>query len=104
MRASPVVFGVVYCIAYVIVLSMDAALFKYYPQTGDFSWGWQTLEGVGPGMAWYGLMANAGIAALVLSFVVPDQKLAASMKNTLWVFPLFAMVGCLYLMKHFFLR
>jgi hypothetical protein len=104
MRISPVVFGIVYCIAYVIVLALDAALFKYYPQTGQFSWGWQRLEGVGPSMAWYGLMANAGIAALVLSLVVGNDKLAAAMRNMLWVVPFGAMLVCVYLMKHFFLR
>lgn len=104
MKFSPVIFGVAYCIAYVAVLSVDAALFKYYPQTGQFSWGWQRLEGVGPSMAWYGLMANAGLAALILAWVVPGEKFAAAMRNKLWLFPLIAMLGCLYLMRIFFFR
>jgi hypothetical protein len=103
MRVSPVVFAIVYCITYVIVLFMDTPLFKYYPETGEFSWGWERLEGVGPVMAWYGLMAYAGIAALIASLVIRDEKLVA-MKNMLWVFPLGAMTGCALLMKHFFVR
>ena len=104
MKISPVVFGVVYCIAYAVVLSMDAALFKYYPQTGDFSWGWTRLEGVGPSMAWYGLMANAGIAALVVGMLDRNEKLAAVMRNKLWLVPLAAMLACAYFMRIFFFR
>lgn len=104
MRFSPVVFGVVYCIAYVAVLSVDAALFKYYPQTQQFCWGWEHLEGVGPSMAWYGLMANAGIAASLFAVIVPGEKFAAIMRNKLWLFPFGAMLGCLYLMRIFFFR
>lgn len=101
---SPVIFSVVYCIAYIVVLSMDAPLFKYYPQSGQFSWGSRSLQGVGPAMAWYGLMANAAIAGLLAGLVVRDEKLAGLLRNQLWLFLLAAMIGCLYLMRHFFFR
>lgn len=103
-RLSPVVFSVVYCVAYIAVLSMDAPLFKYYPQTGQFSWGWRSLPGVGPSMAWYGLMAYAAIAGLVASLVDREEKLAGLLRNWLWLFLLAAMIGCLYLMRIFFFR
>jgi hypothetical protein len=101
---SPVVFSIVYCVVYIVVLSMDAPLFKYYPQSRQFSWGWQSLQGVGPAMAWYGLMAYAAIAGIVASAVDREEKLAGLLRNRLWLFLLAAMLGCLYLMKHFFFR
>lgn len=104
LRISPVVFTLVYCVAYIAVLSMDAALFRYYPQTGEFSWGWIALTEAGPGMAWYGLMANAAIAAVLLGTIVPERSIAVSLRNFLWLFPAGAMAACVYLMKHFFLR
>lgn len=104
LRFSPVVFGITYCIAYIAVLSKDAALFRYYPQTRQFSWGWAPLSDVGPGMAWYGLMASAAVAGIVLALILPHEKIALALRNRLWWFPLFAMVGCVYLMKQFFFR
>lgn len=103
-QLSPVVFSVAYCVAYIVALSMDAPLFKYYPQSGQFSWGWRSLQGVGPAMAWYGLMAYAAIAGLVAGVVDRDERLAGLLRNRLWLFLFAAMIGCLYLMKHFFLR
>lgn len=101
---SPVVFAITYCVTYIAALSKDAALFKYYPQTKQFSWGWVSLPDVGPGMAWYGIMANAALAGVVLAAIVPQDRLASALRDRLWWFPLFAMVGCVYLMKHFFVR
>ena len=101
---SPVAFSVAYCIAYIVVLSVDLPLFKYYPQTGQFSWGAHGLQGVGPGMAWYGLMAYAAIAGVLVGLVDRDDRLAGLLRNRLWLFLFAAMLGCLYLMKHFFLR
>lgn len=104
MKFSPVVFGLVYLCVYVVVLAKDWALFIYYPQVGQFSWGWNRLAGIGPGMAWYGLMASAAAAALPVAAVVSDDKATNALRNCLWLFPLGAMLGCVYLMKHFFFR
>jgi hypothetical protein len=101
---SPVMFSVTYCVAYIVVLSQDLPLFRYYPQTGQFSWGWQGLQAVGPAMAWYGLMAYAAIAGLLAGLLDRNEKLAGWLRNRLWLFALAAMLGCLYLMKHFFFR
>jgi hypothetical protein len=101
---SPVVFSTVYCVAYIVVLSLDLPLFKYYPQNGQFSWGSRTLTGVGPAMAWYGLMAYAAIAGLLVALIDRHEKLAELFRNRLWLFLLVAMIACLYLMKHFFFR
>ena len=101
---SPVAFSVAYCIAYIVVLSLDLPLFKYFPQTGQFSWGSRGLQGVGPGMAWYGLMAYAAIAGVLAGLFDRNEKLAALLRNRLWLFVVAAMLGCVYLMKHFFFR
>jgi hypothetical protein len=102
-RISPVVFAIAYCIAYTIVLAFDWPLFKYYPQTGDFTWGWHApLENAGPSMAWYGLMATAGGVALLCAAVFRDRVVAAVLRNSLWLFPFGAMLACVYLMRIFF--
>jgi hypothetical protein len=102
-RLSLVFFTIVYCVVYSIVLALDWPLFKYYPQTGAFTWGWTAhLENSGPSMAWYGLMATAGGIALAGALFVRDHVIAAAMRNYLWLFPLGALVISVYLMRIFF--
>jgi hypothetical protein len=81
---------------------MDRPLFRYYPLHGDFSWGQQALRGVGPAMAWYGLMANAGIAATVLAICIPDRATDRLLRNYLWLFPCAAMLVCVFLLRKLF--
>ncbi len=57
---------------------------------------------VGPAMAWYGLMADAGIAALILALAIPDRLLDRALRNYLWLFPGGAMLVCVYLLRVFF--
>lgn len=102
-RISSVVFALVYCIAYTVVLAMDWPVFKYYPQTGDFTWGWTPrLEHAGPSMAWYGLMLSAGGVALISAAVIRDKMIVSALRNSLWLFPLGAMLACVFMMRIFF--
>jgi len=101
---SPVAFSVAYCIVYIVVLSLDAPLFRYYPQAGRFHFGSGSVKGLGPAMAWYGLMAYAAIAGLLVGLVDRNETLAGLLRNRLWPFMFAALLACLYLMKHFFLR
>lgn len=102
-RISPVAFALAYCVAYTVVLALDWPLFNYYPQVGEFTWGWDSpLENAGPSMAWYGLMASAGGIALVCAVIIRDRVAATALRNALWLFPLGAMLACVYLMRIFF--
>ncbi|MGE3600602.1 MAG: hypothetical protein AB7N70_34180 [Dehalococcoidia bacterium] len=102
-RFSPVIFGMTYCVVYVVALSREAALFLYYPRVGRFAWGWDSLPDAGPSMAWYGLMASAALAGIITGVVLAQEKLLVMLQRFLWMFPMFAMVGTAYLMRHFFL-
>ena len=53
-------------------------------------------------MAWYGLMANAGIAALLAAFIVPDAIATRLLRNRVWLFPIGAMAACVFLLRQFF--
>jgi hypothetical protein len=102
-RFGPITFMVVFCCVYAVAFWMNKPLFLYYPQLGDFHWGPTPIKGaVGPSMAWYGLMADAGIAAIILAFLVPDQLLDRFLRNYLWLFPCGAMLVCVYLLRVFF--
>jgi hypothetical protein len=101
---SPSAFSVVYCVAYIVVLSMDAPLFRYYPLVGQWSWAWKPLAESGPGMAWYGLMALAGLIALPVAILWGGIRLRSPLQRLAWVPGVVAMLGCVYLMRMFFLR
>lgn len=99
---SPAAFTSVYCIAYVVVLAKDFALFRYYPQVGEWVWGWDRLADSGPQMSWYGLMANAALPALLAGILCARLTVTARWRAFAWVPPVFAMAACLYLMRIFF--
>ena len=101
-RFAPAVFMVAFCFAYACVFAMNWPLFSYYPLHGQFTWGHHALQGMGPAMAWYGLMASAGIAAALVALIVPDRAIDRVLRNYLWLFPCAAMLTCVFLLRHFF--
>jgi hypothetical protein len=102
LRLAPTTFMIAYCCVYIFVLAMNLPLFMYYPLHGDFAWGWQGLKGAGPAMAWYGLMANAAIVAVVVAVCVPNRLPDRALRNCLWLVPVAAIVACTFLMRGFF--
>ena len=101
-RFAPAVFLAVFCCVYVLVFALDCPLFRYYPLNGTLNWGRGTLQGIGPGMAWYGLLGSAALPATIGAVLVPDRVLDSFMRNRLWLFPLAAMLVCLFLLRQFF--
>ena len=101
-RFSPSLFAVAFCCAYACAFAFDAPLFVYYPLHGEVSMGHPLLQGIGPAMAWYGLLASAGIAATVLAFVIPERA-SAPLRGYLWLFPCAAMLVSAFLLRTLFL-
>jgi hypothetical protein len=102
-RFSPITFAIVFSCAYALAFWFNQPLFLYYPLYGDFNWGPAVMKNAGPGMAWYGLMSDALIAATVLALIVPDRIFDRLLRGYLGVFPLVAMLVCVYLVRNFFL-
>ena len=101
-RFSPLVFMAVYCIVYGLALFYDAPLFRYYPLHQLPIWGYGSVTGHGPAMAWYGLMAEAILVSLVCSFVIPNGIVDRIFRNFNWIFPVGLMALCVFLMRIFF--
>jgi hypothetical protein len=103
LRFAPITFMVVFCSVYAFAFWENMPMFLYYPLHGNFNWGPVALKGnVGPAMAWYGLMADAGTIALVLAFCIPNRWLDRLLRDYLWAFPCGAMLVCVYLLRVFF--
>ena len=103
-RFSTVAFSSVFALAYLVALAFDGALFRYYPLTGQFTWGHVSLPDAGPAMAWYGLLATAALVALPVALLLPQAPLAARLRNLLWVLPAVALLGSAWLMRVLLLR
>jgi hypothetical protein len=100
---SPIAFMIAFCGAYAVVFAKNWPLFIYYPLHGKFSWGLHVMQGIGPGMAWYGFMANAGAAALLVAIVVPNRMFDSLFRNYLWLFPIGAMLEAVFLLRQWFI-
>lgn len=101
-RFEPAVFLAAFCCSYVLVFALDWPMFRYYPLNGRFNWGAANLPDIGPGMAWYGLLASAGLISTMAAFLVPSRFMEDALRNRLWWFPAAAMVGCVYMLRQFF--
>lgn len=53
-------------------------------------------------MAWYGLLANAGIVATLLAISVPDHATERILRDYLWLIPCGAMLACVFFLRKFF--
>jgi hypothetical protein len=99
---APATFSITFCCAYVGVFAMNWPLFLYYPLHGDWSFGPHVVKGIGPAMAWYGLMVDAGVVAVLTAFCVPDRAVKKAFRGYLWLFPCGAIGACVFLLRHFF--
>ena len=94
-------------LTYLVVLALDVPLFVYFPQTGALQWGAVATAngvavGLGPAMHWYGLLADALIAGGVVGLIGRDRWLPAAGWRWLWLVPVLAIGGAVYLMRGFF--
>lgn len=94
-------FTVGFCLVYPLVFAMDWPLFVYFPQVQRLHWG-STAHDIGPGMHWYGLVATSALAGLVLGVVCRSSWLGPRVTRWLWLAPVFAMLGAVVLLRHFF--
>ena len=101
-------YGSVFAILYVIALKLDLALFTVYPTIGVVLLGTHhSRDTVGPSMGsflpamhWYGWTATAGLGALLFGLVaafMPERSTLRVWLGWLWVAPVAAMIGCVYL-------
>lgn len=102
LRISPIAFMLAFCCTYAFVFAKNWPLFLYYPLHGDFNWGFRLTKGIGPAIAWYGLMADAGIVAAVAAVCIPSRAFNA-LRNFLWIFPIGAMLVAVFLLRRLFI-
>jgi amino acid permease len=101
-------FGTAFAVLYVLALAKNLALFTVYPSFGVVVWGTHlgrdvvdpALGFLAPAMYWYGWAVTAALGALVVGLiaaVMPDRWARRIWLGWLWVVPISAMLGCVYL-------
>jgi len=90
-KVFSVTFGVLYVLAFYMnsldPLSQWWAPFRYYPAVAEWHIERQPPETAGPAILWYAWMAEAFVAAVVVSLLTP-RKLADRVSATaLWAVP-----------------
>ena len=101
-------FGAAFAVFYVLALAKNFALFTVYPSFGVIVWGTHlardvvdpALGFVAPAMYWYGWAATAALGALAVGLVavaIPERWVRRIWLGWLWVVPISAMLGCVYL-------
>ena len=102
-------YGTAFAVLYVVALKLDLALFTVYPSLGIVLLGTQhsrdtvdpAMGFLAPAMYWYGWTATAALAhswSGLLAVSVPEQWTRRFRFGwMLWVIPVLAMIGCVYL-------
>ncbi len=101
-RFAPSVFLTAFCCAYVFAFSRDLPLFRYYPSARVLNWGPGTLDGLGPAIAWFGLMCGAAGIASFAAFLIPERPVLNVIRGYVWLFPFATMLVCVFLLRRLF--
>ena len=96
------VFSMISTITYVLAYNFGWQMFRYYPLVKQV-----TLDALpkaaGPAMMYYGWMATAALAGLVVALIVPPKFAARLPSAVAWVVPLLLAAFTLVYEKHWFL-
>lgn len=107
-RSFAFAFGVAFAALYVVAVKLDLALFTVYRSIRVVLLGTHhSRDSVGPSMGsfmpatyWYGWTATAALGALVFGLgaaFLPERWSRPLWSGWLWVIPVVAMIGCVYL-------
>ena len=102
-------YGTAFAILYVVALKLDVALFTVYPSLGIVLLGTHhsrdtvdpAMGFLAPAMYWYGWTATAALSALMVGLLAVSAPERWTRRFRLgwmlWVIPVLAMIGCVYL-------
>ena len=96
------VFSFAACVAYTLAYYFDWSLFQYYLAEGRFHVVPQP-ESAGPPILWYGWLATAILAGLVIAFAHSRRVIARLPPDLVWLVPCAALFAALMYEMRWFL-
>ena len=97
------VFTLVATVVYVLAYNFGWQAFRFYPALNRVSLDPLPAKESGPTMMYYGWIATALIAGLVVALIVPPKYAAKLPAAVAWVVPLLLVAFTLVYEKHWFL-
>ena len=87
---SPKIFTLVFGVTYTVCFYVDIALFRYYPETGEFHW--RMTADAGPPILWYGWLAVASLVSSAVAVLVPTRWADRLWSGWVWLVPAIVVV------------
>ena len=94
------IFSIMFSVLYLVAFYYDLALFRYYPEVGEFHW--LRNDGLGSVILWYGWIATAALASAAIAFAVPRNMAERLGPRWAWIIPTAAVVGMLIYERRWF--
>jgi hypothetical protein len=98
------IFSIVFGIAYGTCFYFNYALFRYYPQVGEFRWFLgEPAQGSGPPIFWYGWIATAALVSALVALAVPRRWAGRLWHGWSWILPAAVILVILFYEKRWFI-
>jgi hypothetical protein len=94
------IFSIMFGIFYLAAFYYDLALFRYYPEVGQFHV--VRNDGLGGVILWYGWIATAALAAAAIAFAVPRNIADRIWPGWAWIIPTATVVAMLIYERRWF--
>jgi hypothetical protein len=94
------IFSIMFGVLYLVAFYYDLALFRYYPEVGQFHI--LRTDGLGSVILWYGWMATAAIASAAIAFAVPRGMADRLSPGWAWIIPTVVVVVMLIYERRWF--
>jgi hypothetical protein len=94
------VFSVVFGILYLVSFYYDLALFRYYPEVGEFHL--LRNDRLGLVILWYGWIATSALASACIAFAVPRTLADRVTPSLAWIIPTAVVIGMLIYERRWF--
>ncbi len=100
MDSRLTIFSIMFSGLYLLAFYYDLALFRYYPEVGEFHW--LRNDGLGPVILWYGWIATATLASAAIALAVPRNMAERLRPGWAWIIPTAVVVGMLIYERRWF--
>ncbi len=94
------IFSIMFGIVYLAAFYYDLALFRYYPEVGQFHF--LRNDSLGGVILWYGWIATAALASAAIAFAVPRKMADRLWSGWAWIIPTAVVVVMLIYERRWF--